>query len=57
MYDTWGMSELAVLDSVVMVSTVVTPSATRACKSLWSNQKGTHEMTTIKAAGMKIRDM
>ena len=38
--------------SVVMVSTVVTPSETRAGDALRFNQKETHEMTTIRLDGM-----
>lgn len=38
--------------SVVMVSTVVTPSATRAGVAFLFNQKLTHEMITIKPDGM-----
>lgn len=52
MYDILGSAALVDDMSVVMVSTVVTPSATRAGVALRCNQNDTHEMMTMSEAGM-----
>ncbi len=52
MYDIFGSAALVEDMSVVMVSTVVTPRATRAGVALRCNQKETQEMMTMRLAGM-----
>ena len=51
MYDILGSWLLVDDMSVVIVSTVVTPSATRAGVAFRWSQKLTHDMMTIKVAG------
>lgn len=53
-YDIFGSAALVEDMSVVMVSTVVTPSATRAGVAFRFNQKLTHDMMTMRPDGMYI---
>ena len=51
-YEILGKCALVEDMSVVIVSTVVTPSETRAGDALRLSQKETHEMTTMRLEGM-----
>ena len=53
-YEIFGSDALVDEMSVVMVSTVVTPSITRAGVAPRLSQNETQEMTTIREAGMYI---
>lgn len=52
MYDIFGNAAFVDDIKVVMVSTVMTPSGTRAGVAFLLSQKLTHEMMTIKPDGM-----
>jgi hypothetical protein len=52
MYDTLGKAAFVEAINVVMVSTVVTPSPTRAGEAPRLSQKETQEMITIRLDGM-----
>ena len=51
-YDIFGREAFVEEMSVVMVKTVVTPSMTLAGVAPLFSQKDTHEITTIRDAGM-----
>lgn len=50
-YETFGKLALVVLINVVIVKTVVTPSATRAGDASLCIQNDTHDITTINIEG------
>lgn len=53
-YEILGKAAFVEDISVVMVSTVVTPNATRAGVALRFNQKLTHDIITIRPDGIYI---
>jgi hypothetical protein len=52
MYDIFGSAAFVLDISVVIVNTVVTPNATLAGVAFRCNQNETHDMITIRLAGI-----